>query len=295
MRQFLKAGAGLFGVGLCVAGLWYLFDFVRKVDFAQQLAVLDGARIGMLIVLTTCLAGANVLIAMSWRDILTDCGATISTVCAQKLFSVTNLGKYVPGNVLHMIGRQVLAMREGVPALAAAKSLSLETALLIFTSATFAGAVWLVTRVEGATVGVLLSGLLLAALGVGVLLRRIGLTGSARATLGYCAYHMIGGTVFAALFVVLGAASMVQTSFGFLVMAYVASWVLGLVTPGAPAGLGVREAVLIGLLQSSVSDQAALSAVVLLSRVMSVIADFSYFFALRIWSISRSGVARSRS
>lgn len=283
--RLLKVAAGLFGAGLCVAGLWYLIDFVGRVDLIPHLAALDGPRLAGIAGLTICLTVAYVLIALSWRAILEDCGGQISAGRAQLVFSRANLGKYVPGNVLHMVGRQVLAMREGVPGWAVAKSLTVETALLVLTSAAFASALWLVSRVEGVA-GLLSSlALFLAAAGGVLMLRRFGLPGCARAVLGYGVYHLTGGVVFALLFVVLGGGSTLEASFGFLVMAYVASWVLGLLTPGAPAGLGVREAVLIGLLQHAVPDQAVLGAAVLLSRGMSVVADLGYFLALQGWSV----------
>lgn len=279
-RKQLRLLAGLFGAGLCVAGLWYLMVFVSRVDLVPHLTALDAPRLAALAGLTICLTAAYVLIALSWRAILDDFGGQISPGRAQLVFSRANLGKYVPGNVLHLVGRQVLAMREGLPGWTVAKSLAIETTLLALTSAIFAVAVWLYSQGEGRGGALSLLALLLTVSGAVLVLRRLGLPGCARAVVGHGTYHLIGGVVFALLFVLLGNGATIAGSFGFLVMAYVASWGIGLLTPGAPAGLGVREAVLIGLLSHAVPDQAVLGAAVLLSRGMSVVSDLAYFFVL---------------
>lgn len=284
LQKILKSVGGFLGSLLSLAGLWYLLDYIERIDLASQLAILDGTRILAISGLTTILAAANGLVALSWRTILADFGGDISSVHAQLLFSWTNLLKYVPGNIVHVAGRQILTMRAGVPGWAVAKSLTMEIILLVLSSLTFAGIVWLLPQIVGMN-GVYLSlALLLAAASSVLFLQWMGLRGSAWASLGYWAYHLIGGIVFALLFVVLGAGIDHFRIFWFLIIAYVASWVLGMLTPGSPAGLGVREATLIGLLQHSVQDQAMLGAAVLLSRGMSVFADITYFLVLRCWS-----------
>jgi glycosyltransferase 2 family protein len=113
-------------------------------------------------------------------------------------------------------------------------------------------------------------------------LRHFGFPGSASAIIGYGVYHMLGGIVFAMLFFMLSDNSKTfDLSFiFFLISAYVASWFIGFITPGAPAGLGVKEAVLLGLLNNVVPDEAVLAAAVLLSRGMNILSDLLYFLVL---------------
>jgi uncharacterized membrane protein YbhN (UPF0104 family) len=293
IKNFLKGFAGFFGAVLSILGVWYLFNFVAQVDVSAYLSAMDAAQFSALVGLTVGLALANTLIPISWRAILSDFGGELPSGNAQLIFSRSNLGKYVPGNVLHMVGRQMLSMREGLSAYTVAKSLSVEILLLVLTSGCIAGAVGLVSRFAAfdiayasLTVGLTIGG------GV-LLLRRLGFAGCANAMLGHLSYHLIGGMVFSLLFIVLGYPSIVESNFGLLVMAYVASWVLGLLTPGAPAGLGVREAALIALLQGKVIDHSVLGAAVLLARFMSIMGDFIYFSVLEIWSSIVSHERRS--
>jgi hypothetical protein len=60
--------------------------------------------------------------------------------------------------------------------------------------------------------------------------------------------------------------------------AYVVAWLVGLVTPGAPAGVGVREMVLIFLLGHAIPETELLPAVVV-SRLVTVAGDVLLFVA----------------
>ncbi len=60
--------------------------------------------------------------------------------------------------------------------------------------------------------------------------------------------------------------------------AFAAAWVIGLLVPGAPAGLGVREGVLIALLGGVTGGAAGVAAISLL-RVVTTLGDFLHFLA----------------
>ena len=62
--------------------------------------------------------------------------------------------------------------------------------------------------------------------------------------------------------------------------AYVLAWLIGLLTPGAPAGVGVRELVLLFLLKGEISETDLVFAV-LLGRIMTVGGDvFIYVISM---------------
>jgi uncharacterized membrane protein YbhN (UPF0104 family) len=277
-----KLIVGLFGFVLCVAGMWYLIDFLSRFQIMPHLLALSRLKLLGLLLLVLCLTLSYVPVALSWRAILGDCGTQISARKAQLIFSISNLGKYAPGNLLHMAGRQVLAMREGVPTLGAVKSLLIETVLLALTSALFAAAFWFISSFGDIPIFICISVLCFIFLVCVLALRHFGFPGSSSAIIRYGVYHMLGGIVFVMLFFILSDNSKTfDLSFiFFLISAYVASWFIGFITPGAPAGLGVKEAVLLGLLNSVVPDEAVLGAAVLLSRGMNILSDLLYFLVL---------------
>lgn len=69
--------------------------------------------------------------------------------------------------------------------------------------------------------------------------------------------------------------------------AFIVAWLVGLVTPGAPAGIGVRELVLLGLLKGFASESDLLLAI-LLSRLITVGGDVLFFFFASILSMVRT-------
>jgi uncharacterized membrane protein YbhN (UPF0104 family) len=276
-RRLLAGAASTVGVALAIGGLWYLWRFVQDLAWAELWTSLTAWQIGVVLLLVPVMAVGNTWLASSWRAILGDVGGTLSPARAHAIFSLTHLARYLPGNVVHIAGRQVLAMRAGVPAWAAAKSLTLEMALLVSSSAAFAGLVWWASPTQAGSLAMAVL-LMLGMLGlVAWALKRWGYRGAAQALVFLCAFHLLGGLVFAGLLVLLGAQPSDTATYGYWVAGYVASWLLGVVTPGSPAGLGVREAVLVGLLQSTVSAMTTLAAAVVLIRLMGMLADIFYW------------------
>ena len=67
------------------------------------------------------------------------------------------------------------------------------------------------------------------------------------------------------------------------------AWIIGFITPGAPGGLGVREAVLIFLLKSVMADETIILGVII-SRVVSIVGDLTSF--IFIWLISKCNIKK---
>ena len=73
----------------------------------------------------------------------------------------------------------------------------------------------------------------------------------------------------------------------FIVGAYLIAWLAGLLTPGAPAGVGVREVVLYALLHSMVSQVDLITAIVI-GRIVTVSGDVVFY----LWALAmRAGAA----
>ncbi|MFU2316329.1 hypothetical protein [Rahnella sp. PCH160] len=57
--------------------------------------------------------GMNLLLAFAWKKILEHCNTQVSLNWAVKTYGISQLAKYVPGNIFHIAGRQALAMADG--------------------------------------------------------------------------------------------------------------------------------------------------------------------------------------
>jgi hypothetical protein len=243
---------------------------------------------------------AGFLLADAWRHLLGPGPAEADPWRHRALYGRTQIAKYLPGNCLHFVGRQVLGRRlghsHGTLALASAAEVA---SLLVVAGALALPAAW--PHIEQA-LGVPVVWLVPAAAGViGVLVclnaRRVS---EWRVRAAHCACGPIGawtprvlqaGLLHAAFFLVAGlvlwaVATAVcggsapalgpTTAISTMAMA----WWVGYVTPGASAGVGVREAALVLALGPELgSDGAMLTALAL--RLITLCGDL-LFFALSV-------------
>ena len=220
--------------------------------------------------------GANVLLALAWWNLLAHFGATVDRIQAVKIYGLTQPAKYVPGNIMHLAGRQAMGMSGGIAGWSLAKSSVWELGLILMAGVFFSLLV-LPQILPMVTAPIAFSAFAAAALLMTAGLRRKISPAVARAFGFYVAFLMVSGMVFAGLLAVLP--GLIPLSpFPYLTFcgAFIVAWVAGLVTPGAPAGLGVRELVLVTLLGGLVQEGDLLVAV-LLSRAVTVVGDLLFF------------------
>ena len=278
--------AGSAFAGLIMGVVLYLYGGdLRKVDLAGPgiLPRLTGA-VGIYLVVV-------VMGALSWGVILRALGAAPAPWTAERQLLVSQIGKYIPGNIAQYLGRAAMTINSGVPAKTVGLALIIETAVIIaggFLSVAASIALfpdlmgnlsqaapdqsrtmWL-----GASVAIfliLVIGLSLASSRSGYLrgLPKVGLGGLFLATfLSTVSFLLLG----ISLHMVVGALSSAPVPISLSVVVFAAAWIAGLATPGAPGGLGVRESVLTIGLAPFVGGANALAAA-LLYRGVSVIGD----------------------
>jgi uncharacterized membrane protein YbhN (UPF0104 family) len=267
------------GLALALRGSW-----ARLGEFSWQLdpwAV--GASFATMVV-------ASVWAALAWLVVARALGARLDLWPALRIYSTSNLGKYLPGKVLHAAARVYLCQQQGVPTSVASAGVAVDVvlyvaaALLIVALAvptvlgsvaeldaavvTLVAAVGLVTGL-----GLLHPALLNAAFG---LLSRLAPSRSLpRVTIGY-------GTVlrafmlYLALWLLYGigfyaSASAVYpigwSTLPLLGGAYALSYLVGTAIAILPAGAVVREGVLTLVLAQVMPEPAALAAAVLVRLV----------------------------
>jgi len=108
------------GVGYA---LWLSWQDPRLADFEWHFAPLP-IGIGLLIMLST-----SVCTAMLWLVIFRGLGGRVDGRTGARIFLVTNLGKYLPGKVMHAAGRVALLQGQGQPATLTVTSVVVELAL----------------------------------------------------------------------------------------------------------------------------------------------------------------------
>ncbi len=276
-RQLFRRTLNFFGGLLGIAGI--VFVLLQLRENADQIAFANRGTgfwlaMGMLAVVY---AAANVLLARAWWRLLLALGADAPWKLSLRTYGISQLAKYVPGNIFHLAGRQALGQAAGLPGKVVASSILYELILIAG-----AGALLLALVAPSLASGLKSSWGLAAYL---VLLP--GVLFGIRHRLGYLVargfflqstFLALSGVVFLATLALVEPASLQAEHWPLICGAYVTAWLIGLLTPGAPAGLGVRELVLLVVLDSVVSAGAMLAAV-LLSRAVTMVGDVLFFAA----------------
>lgn len=264
-RRILEPVGTLLALGGVAAIGWRMHHAVS----AEAWSHLTPKRLGLLVILTLMSAVAPLALARGWGRFLAHLGVAVPATWVTRVYVRSHLARYIPGNVFQFAGRQAAGLAVGLPGVALAKSAVVELAGL-------AGV--------GAALCVLASPLLLPhipqpmALGTTLTLLAVAL-GLARR---FQSPALMDALLFQALFLVYSAWLSVAVLFVVghppltllvaLLGAQVAAWLVGLLVPGAPAGLGVREAALVWLLRGQMPEADILLGAVF-SRLVTMVGD----------------------
>lgn len=301
----MKKALRLLGVAVAIAaGIYFLRHAVTAFGSVRDTELSAGRIAGAIAVMLPAYLAAVPFAAMIWRRLLRSMDVGLTGPWAYAIVAFTQFAKYLPGNVAHHVGRVVVARPLGGDIARLSLSLVYENLLTVLAAAHLT-AVLLVLRpvpalepylptpwrpwlLLAATAGACVGFLLLRYLVARVQQSR-GTPAQADeriatpppATLLAC--YAIAMTSF--LVVGLGfaaAAPVIAPGGGFpyiaLCGAFAAAWVIGLLVPGAPAGLGIREAILLVLVGDAMSAGDAVVMIALL-RVATTAGDLVHFIS----------------
>ena len=229
-----------------------------------------------LLALSVAYCAANLSLALAWKDLLRHLGAVIGSSSAIRIYGVSQLAKYVPGNVFHFVGRQALGLDAGLPAWPLAKSVVWEIGVLGISGSLFVALV--LEYVYAGVPAFLATGLFLAAISITIWMSNHWIDRWVARAVGWCIIFLaLSGIIFLATVLLIVPSVSIQGSVLMTVCgAYVIAWLIGLITPGAPAGVGIREFVLYALLSPFINEANLLTAI-LLGRIVTVVGDVLFY------------------
>lgn len=217
---------------------------------------------------------------------------------ALRVYAKANIGKYLPGNVMHYVERNLFAKDLELTQKQIAAASLVEVAALVM-AAFFIGIVMSYSSLCSALAvimeqqGVRIAAAALAGAGIcaaaavpAVLLYRQRLHLDKHQILEFGKVLGISLAAYAAVLLILGmilvlvywywAGAPSAALAAQMTAAYVTAWVLGFIVPGAPGGIGVRELVLT-LLLSPVIGREQIVALGVLHRLITVAGDFAAY------------------
>lgn len=264
---WLGSGLGLLGLGFVV---FKLFEYAEQIDLARYSAAMWSAVIALAVVYGL----ASIAMAIAWRHVMIFLKLPVNFRWALSVYGTSQLAKYVPSNIFQFAGRQALGVAAGLPSMPLLKSVFWELASLASAGALLA-ALTLPTLVAEISVWTALALYALAVAVTLILIPRLFGPALARAWCWHSGFLLLAGFSFV---IVLGLVTGNWWGEISLVVcgAYLLAWLAGLLTPGAPAGVGVREVVLYALLHNMVS-QADLITAIVLGRIVTVSGDVVFY------------------
>ena len=279
---WVGSALGLLGLGFVV---FKLHEYAEQIDLAKFSAAMWIA----LLILILVYGFAEIALAVAWRHILRFLDLDVNLRWAISVYGNSQLAKYVPSNIFQFAGRQVLGAAAGLPAAPLLKSVFWELASLASAGALFAVLTFPVV-LQHISISVSIWGaLLLYVLGLALgawLVRRLFGPALLAAWMWYSGFLALAGFSFVIVLGLITGNTWGETAF-LICGSFLLAWLVGLLTPGAPAGVGVREVVLYALLKNYVSEADLITAIVL-GRVVTVSGDILFYL---LAAATRPGLA----
>ncbi len=253
-----------------------LYSYHGQLDAQQAAALALPVLLFSVVYAVSCM-----LTALAWRGILAGLGPQLDERQAMYIYGSSQIAKYIPGNVLHLLGRQARGVASGIPALPLAKSMVWEVALLCLSGGLFGILIlphYLTVMGTGLSIAGYLAALVLTAWTVSRWRDpRLG-----RSVFLNSAFLAVSGVLFTLLLYRIEPSAVANAPTALMIgTAYVVAWLAGFVTPGAPAGLGIRELVVYALLQPVAGDAEILAALIA-ARIVSVLGDLLFYGAAQL-------------
>ena len=273
----IKVALNWCGGALGLAGL--IFVGYRLWHQSDELSnfVFDVPSIAAIVLMSIAYSAANVLAARAWWLLLVLMNDSAGWRAALKVYGISQLAKYAPGNIFQFVGRQALGVAVGISGKVLAKSAILEIALLITSGSIFAGlAVPLLVPASAGIDGVLIFASLYTLAAIAIYAWK-----GPQLVLAFSLqvlFFAVSGLVFVFVLNLVHPGSVGLSTACAVAGAFVMSWLGGFLTPGAPAGLGVREFMLTVMLGAMIIEADLLVAVIL-ARGVTMLGDLGFYLS----------------
>ncbi len=236
--------------------------------------------------------------AYAWVLLLKGGGVSVSLKEAYAIIGKAQIAKYLPGNIFQFVGRVSLGTDLAIPAGAVVVSMAVETGAVALAAAIVSGAGLLMDPVGFGTTQKILGQqshtLAIWAIPLVIIVITLILVGSRTlrqwiierlaffnpvavisAMALYGAVFLTAGLV---ITWIVSAIFGMETSTGWFHFAagFSLAWLLGFIVPGAPGGIGIREAVFVGLFGNELGQGVAVGLAVLL-RIITSLSDLLTF------------------
>ncbi|MGB4673891.1 MAG: lysylphosphatidylglycerol synthase domain-containing protein [Azovibrio sp.] len=306
MKKYFYRTGILISVALASYFVCFSIDAIRQYEI----------RIFLTPDLMLAIAAATFLYAIcmpisgwAWHILLRGMGATWQSGNLSSIMGITQLAKYIPGNIGQHVGRTALSLAKGMSVGNYTGSVLIETVLAML-AGLFVGVLFALLSPLSvshilfeyrAILGMAAIPLALCALALPWIIHNLknfvrnrafssklekmnltlpGCNAISLAFSGYCInYALIGLGLW---LISLAVGDGIKIDYFYLTSAFAFSWLIGFITPGAPAGIGVREGIMVLLLSGLASGDIVLL-IVATMRIATIAGDGLVFIISAIY------------
>ncbi|MFC0233308.1 hypothetical protein ACFFIF_04810 [Vagococcus entomophilus] len=296
MNINLKKIVKIVGNIITLLAIYFVFKKLlgSNVDYSTLFTSKNFLPILIITLLQTLIVYTN---CFPWKTIVSTLAhKKISFNEAVTVYTKSNILKYLPGNVFQYVGRNELATKKKISHVAVATSTLIDILLnilgAIIVSAIFLSNYLIKFVAQNKTVIFLVGSLFVISMLILFLLfktklysyaQKKGITFSKQlfSTFLFCLLYYVVILFFSSLLYILTlkyilGVSLTTSLFAKLLSAYTLSWLVGLITPGAPAGIGIKEAVMLSVTENLLGVN-VITLSMITFRVLCTIADFLAF------------------
>ena len=287
MTRVLRYIGSAVAIGFVGIVLWQGIGSLPAIDFLSG-RIWSGLAGGFILYCTSQFIGAA-----AWLKTLRIYDVALPNWRAESQLLVSQIGKYIPGNVAHLFGRIVLARADGVSTAATAAAMMLEVGFLLTAGFVVVGIIFLIdpfllaqliqdlpSNNFGWLVALAIL-LLFVSLIIGQILiwRRSGRPALKLKLfiwpmlLHGCNFVLLGASLWC---VVIAIAPMSAPTLLLCTSVFTCAWVAGFLVPGAPGGVGVRDGIIALGLGLMVGPGVGLG-IAVAHRLISVLGDLAIF------------------
>lgn len=267
MKPSLRAALNLIGAMLGAAALLY-FGWELYGHGPELRALLLNQQAALTVASVTLVYAASLyLLAYAWATLALPAGGDASLLRMMRTYALSSLAKYLPGNVWHLAARHWSAQEPGISHGRIARATVTELVMSAAAAAAIGASVLWLPGGWGLPVSVLLGLGLLH--GVARVLLGCGASTAFRASVACIGFFLAYAACIAACAWLMDLPMVGPWQ---VMGAGLLAWLAGFLVPGAPGGLGVREAALLWLLAGQMDASQAGSLAVTL-RVATTFAD----------------------
>lgn len=256
---------------------------------------------------------SQVIAAAAWRQVLAAFSIHLPPGRAETQLLVSQIGKYIPGNVAHLIGRLALAKADGLVGAVVGLAMLVEICLLLLAGGLLLGLLLFLApdlvqsllpsldEVASQQLSTVVVTLLLAGIALGSWFLAEKVSQRSQTSIQplvafkplalHVANFLILGISLALVMEAIapGAYSGIELPMS----VFVAAWTIGFLTPGSPGGIGVREGLIVIGIGAAIGEGPAL-AVALIHRAMAIGGDVTAFLLGIVVRVRGDGLLRTR-